>query len=212
MLPGKHRYLSTPFEWCRGRGGSGFQQSTKVPVSWSPDGRFILYIAPGVDDRRVTLWVLPLSGDRKPLPFTEITTHNGSGQFSPDGRWIAYVSGETGRDEVYIASFPGSASKTRVSPAGGSYPRWRPDGTELFYLTPTPGAKLMAATLVRRGAALDVTAVRAMFDPQVSQTGRYMYDVSPDGQRFLVNTIDEAALKPQPMTVVLNWPAALIRR
>jgi len=102
----------------------------KVPVGWSPDGRFILYIAPGVDDHQVTLWVLPLSGDRKPFPFAEIDTLAGSGQFSRDGRWIAYVSGETGRDEVYIASFPDSGRKTRVSSSGGSYPRWRRDGTE----------------------------------------------------------------------------------
>jgi hypothetical protein len=158
------------------------------------------------------LWVLPLFGDRKPFPFIEITSLSGSGQFSPDGRWIAYVSGETGRDEVYIASFPGSASKSRVSPAGGSYPRWRRDGTELFYLTPPPDAKLMAAALVEHGDALNVTALRTMFDPHVSQTGRYRYDVSPDGQRFLVNTIDEAARHPRPITVVLNWPSAPIGR
>ena len=181
----------------------------KVPVGWSPDGRFILYIAPGVDDHQVTLWVLPLSGDRKPFPFAEIDTLAGSGQFSRDGRWIAYVSGETGRDEVYIASFPDSGRKTRVSSSGGSYPRWRRDGTELFYITPIPEAKLMSASLVRRGAAVEVGAVRTLFDPHVSRSGRYMYDVSPDGQRFLVNTIDEAA---QPINVVLNWPAALIKR
>jgi serine/threonine protein kinase len=181
----------------------------KVPVAWSPDGRFILYIAPGVDDHQVTLWVLPLVGDRKPFPFAEIDTLGGSGQFSRDGRWIAYVSGETGRDEVYIASFPDSGRKTRVSSSGGSYPRWRRDGTELFYITPIPEAKLMSAPLVRRGAAVEVGAVRTLFDPHVSRSGRYMYDVSPDGQRFLVNTIDEAA---QTINVVLNWPAALIKR
>jgi len=126
-------------------------------------------------------------------------------RFSPNGRWIAYGSDESGRNEVYVAPFPQPAGKWQISTAGGNWPRWRHDGKELFYLA--PDGKLMAATVNGEASAFAVDAVRPLFDTRLGGL-RYAYDVSPDGQRFLVNTVVEEAAA-SPITLVVNWPAAL---
>src|SRR4029077_15422640 len=107
----------------------------KTPVSWSPDGRFIMYVSSGSATGN-DLFVLPLSADRKPVPFLQTKFNEGAGQFSPDGRWVAYQSDESGKYEVYVAPFPGPAGKWQISTAGGTNPRWRRDGTEIFYMAP----------------------------------------------------------------------------
>jgi len=105
----------------------------KHPTSWSPDGKFILYHR--LDPKtKVDLWVLPLSEGSKPFPFLQTEFTEFSGQFSPDGRWIAYTSDESQRNELYVAPFPGPGAKRRISTLGGQQPRWRADGRELFYL------------------------------------------------------------------------------
>jgi len=124
---------------------------------------------------------------------------------SPDGRWIVYVSDESGRNEVYVVPFPGPGGRWQVSTAGGHWPRWRRDGREIFYLDPT--TRLMAADVDGRGAEFDIGAVRPLFEARLVLNQRYMYDVSPDGQRFPVNTLVDTA--PQPITLVVNWPALL---
>src|SRR5206468_6690855 len=117
-----------------------------VPLSWSRDGRFLLY-GRALND----LLVLPLTGDRRPFPFLQTPFNEGTGQFSPDGRWVAYVSDESRRTDVYIAPFPEPAGKWLVSTGGGTHPRWRADGLEVFYVA--LDNKLMAAEVRARGAA-----------------------------------------------------------
>ena len=131
------------------------------------------------------------------------------GQFSPDGRWIAYASNESGQLEIYVARFPEPAERRRVSTAGGLWPRWRRDGTELVYLA--PDNTLTAASVNGEGATFEVRAIPTLFAvrprPMVT-LGDYPYDVSADGQRFLVNTLVEETTSAAT-TLVVNWTAGL---
>ena len=194
----------------RASGGAGTDEVLlednfdKRPVSWSADGRFILCESLGGPTGR-DLFVLPLSGDRKPIPFLTTQFYEGQGWFSPDGRWVTYVSNEYGQSEVYVAAFPGPGGKWQISTAGGQWPRWRRDGTEIFYLTPEN--TLMAAEANGKGASFEVGAVKPLFDMRAA-AGGYRYDVSADGQRFLVNSLP-AQSAAAPITVVLNWTAGL---
>jgi hypothetical protein len=116
------------------------------------------------------------------------------------------VSNETGSAEIYVTRFPGPSGKWPVSTGGGNYPRWRADGRELFFMA--RDGKLMAASVNASGQEFLVSGERLLFSAHSSGSGRYPYDVSADGQRFLVNTIVEAAA-PSPITLVVNWAAAL---
>lgn len=179
----------------------------KYPMGWTPDGRFVLF-AVTAPKTGVDLWVLPLFGDRKPFPFLQ-TRFNEVGSFSPDGRWIAYSSNESGRYEVYVAPFPGPGGKWQVSTAGGDWPRWRRDGKEIFYLAPAPDNKLMVAAVNGVGSAFEIGAVRPLIDTRAPvRNALRVYDISPDGQRFLVNTLAEEGAS-DPITLVVNWPALL---
>jgi len=186
----------------------------KWPEDWSPDGRFILFGVAAAAQTGRDLWVLPMFGDRKPFPFLQTQFSVGSGRFSPDGRWIAFASNESGRAEVYVAPFTGAGGapsgaaalatlggKWQISTAGGQGPQWRRDGKEIFYLA--PDKKVMGAAVGGEGT-FEVGAVRPLFDTPASIVG---YDVSPDGQRFLVNTLVEE--NSAPITLVVNWPALL---
>jgi serine/threonine protein kinase len=178
----------------------------KNPLSWSPDGRFLLYSTGTASPKTgADLFVLPLSGDRKPQPFLQTPFNELGGQFSPDGRWIAYTSNESGKYEVYVQPYPGPGGKWQISTAGGGIPRWRRDGTEIFYIA--PDYKLMAAGINGKGSSIEVGAVKPLF--QTHMVGnRHEYDVSADGQRFLVNSAPEQEASA-PITVVLNWIAGL---
>jgi Tol biopolymer transport system component len=180
----------------------------KFPTAWSADGRFLLYNSSSSTPRTGNdLWVVPLFGDRKPHAYLQTTFGEGRAQFAPDGRWIAYQSDESGRNEVYVSSFPGPGGKWQVSTSGGGSPRWRRDGKELFYVA--PDNKMMAARVDRRGSAFEVGAVRALFNVRMrDQSLGIPYDVTADGQRFLVNALlDKSA--PSSITLVVNWPALL---
>jgi Tol biopolymer transport system component len=178
----------------------------KYPGSWSPDGRFILYVTGATTPHTGNdLFILPLSGDRKPYPFLQTQFNERYGQFSPDGRWVAYFSNESGKYEVYVAPFPGPGGKWQISTGGGSFPRWRRDGTEIFYLA--PDNKLMAAAVDGKAGTFEVGVVKPLFQTRVTGS-RYEYDVSADGQRFLINTAPVQAASA-PITVVLNWTAGL---
>ncbi len=125
--------------------------------------------------------------------------------FSPDGRWIAYLSSETGRPEIYVAAFPGPGGRRQVSTAGGRQPKWRADGKELFYLD--LGRQLMAVP-VRTDGGFETGTPQPLFRTSSRRTNIPQYDVFPDGQRFLINTI-VAEKASTPATLVQNWaPAA----
>jgi dipeptidyl aminopeptidase/acylaminoacyl peptidase len=189
-----------------------------IPVSWSRDGHFVT-LSSGVNNN-YDLLVLPLEGDRKPVPFVASEFQETQGQFSPDGKWMAYTSNETGRFEVYVEPFPrgaGAVGKRAVSTAGGEEPRWRPDGKELFYLD--PGGRLFAVPVQNSGpkSGFSMGAPQALFDTRLSREDRRMglpaplawsYDVMPDGRRFLVRVIREPGADA-PLVLVTNWQALL---
>lgn len=122
-------------------------------------------------------------------------------RFSPDGRWITYVSDESGKPEVYAQSFPTLGKKLRISDRGGLAPAWRGDGRELFYTS--PDGKLMS-TEIRGGATIEAGTPKTLF----SMTGAQGFAPTRDGSRFLVVLTDPSA-DPWPMTLVFNWPALL---
>jgi len=180
------------------------------PTSWSRDGRFVLVTKNSSSRSPVSttgdLLALPLAGDRKLLPILESPSIESNARFSPDGRWVAFQSDETGRAEVYVMAFPGAGPKLPISSGGGSAPRWRRDGREIFYLA--PDNRLMAAAVTINGGRVEVGAVRALFEVRPGGGGGSFYDVSADGQRFLINTANQEAA-PSPITIVMNWAAGL---
>jgi Tol biopolymer transport system component/predicted Ser/Thr protein kinase len=178
----------------------------KFPMSWSPDGKFILYVSSG-PSRGNDLFVLPFTGDRKPSPFLQTQFSEPEGRISPDGRWVGYSSNESGRNEIYVASFPGSGGKWQISTAGGTFPRWRRDGSEIFYLG--PDNKLMVASVSSKGVGFEVGSVKLLFATRIVTGGSYKYDVSPDGQRFLLVGAAPEQAASSPITIVLNWTAGL---
>jgi eukaryotic-like serine/threonine-protein kinase len=175
-----------------------------VPNDWSRDGRFIAYYEVNQKTRR-DLGIISVS-DRKPSIFLQTDANEVGAQFSPDGRWIAYSSDESGAYEVYVRSFPDAAGKWQVSTRGGAGPIWRRDGKELYYYA--PDGKLMSVA-VKSGAGFETGAPAALFGfRSASIVTVAPYAASADGQRFLLNTVvDESG--NAPLTVVLNWTAGL---
>src|SRR5215831_8924620 len=148
-----------------------------------------------------------MDGDRKPFPVVRTNFDEDLAQFSPDGKWIAYQSNESDRSEIYVEPFPGPGDHPQVSTNGGAQVRWGRDGKELFYialdgrLMAVPMRIASGAQTIEAGSPIPLFATHvggALSDPFTVQ-----YDVSPDGQRFLMNTIIEEA--PSPITVILNW-------
>jgi len=176
------------------------------PKSWSPDGRYIAFEDRGSGFPAV--WILPLFGDRKPYPLLNASYPTVLPQFSPDGHWIAYVSSESGTTEVYVTSFPEAKGKWLVSSAGGTSPNWRRDGRELFYAG--ANGALMAAEVSAKPGSFTVGAVRQLSERRVSQANALlnMYDVFPDGQRFIISAIKPEAVHT-PLSLITNWPATL---
>jgi hypothetical protein len=184
----------------------------KTSLDWSRDGRFVLFgQGHATDNRPIGIWVLPLAGDRTPA-LIHAPADSGSAQFTPDGRWVAYVSHESGANEVYVRRFPTDEAHWQVSTDGGIEPRWRRDMSELFYLA--PGGDLMAVPVkwdstphLGSPAAL----FRTPFGDLTNITGRNQYDVTADGQRFLM-TVPRGGAVSSPITMVLNWTAGLTPR
>lgn len=179
----------------------------KLPSSWSTDGRFVL--CGTVDPKtRWDLWVLSVS-DQKWESFLQTPYNESRGMFSPNGRWIAYESDESGRKEIYVQTFPASGAKWQISVSGGSQPRWRRDGKELFFLG---GDRKVTAVEVNIDAPGFVHgAPKALFGTRISKGEERpgnQYVVTSDGQRFLVNTVAEEGAYT-PINVVLNWTAGL---
>jgi Tol biopolymer transport system component len=179
------------------------------PISWSRDGRYITFMRRQVKGpTRGDIWILPLFGDRKPFPFLQSEFEEASAEFSPDERFIAYVSNESGRNEVYVAPFPGGGGKWQVSTAGGTAPKWRSDGLELFYMA--PDSRVMSAEIRPQKTRLEIGAVRPLFPTRSIRSQARSYDTSADGKRFLIITESEQA-SSEPITLVVNWAADLRR-
>ena len=188
-----------------------------APLSWSPDGRNLLYVA--TDPKtKADLWVLPdpagAAGGSKPTPYLQTPFNEASGQFSPDGRWIAYASDDAvqGQYQIYVQSFPPGNGKFQISTgAGGTQPRWRRDGKELFYIA--ADGKLTAVE-VKTAPRFEPGVPKPLFNPQILGGGVYSsfrYSPAADGKRFLcITTYSAANSSPsEPITVVLNWTAGL---
>ncbi len=200
--------------WQRADGSGGLERLTtseyvNTPSSWSPDGQLLAFwevnATTGWD-----IWVLRLS-DRKAQPFLRTPFNESVPRFSSDGRWLAYISNETGRYEIYVQPYPGPGGKWQISTEGGTEPAWNRNGRELFYRS---GDKMMAVDIATQPSF-------AAGKPRVLFAGRYEptpatfpnYDVSPDGQRFLMLKPGEAAeAAPTQINVVLNWFEELKRR
>lgn len=149
--------------------------------------------------------MLPLVGDRKPFPFLTTPLSEIRPKFSPDGMLVKYESSETGSYEIYVASFPDADRKVRVSQGGGIWGRWSADGSEIFYMT--PDYTLMAAAISRDDRGIRVGLPRALFKTRARRVF-FPYDVSADGQRFLVNALPDDT-GASPITLLVNWPALL---
>jgi eukaryotic-like serine/threonine-protein kinase len=173
---------------------------------WSADGKLLLFEMFDHSTATHDLYVMPIGADRQPRLFLRTDFNKVDAQFSPDGRWVAYGSDESGSSEVYVQSFPDPRSKWQLSTNGGRRPRWRRDGKELFYLGTN---HLLMAAPVDSGRTFGAGRPFALFEsPNVGKGIETQYDVSPDGQRFLFNVVARAAKSPS-ITVVLNWTAEL---
>jgi serine/threonine protein kinase len=174
---------------------------TEWPMDWSKDGRFLLYQRSDLRSRW-DLWALPMTGtDRTPFAVASTPFLERLGEFSPDGRWIAYETDESGRPEIVVQAFPDAKERIPVSTAGGTAPRWSADGREIYFTAPD-GMMLMAVRVQPNGSTLQLGAPVPLFPTRITfQTFKHQYTVSSDG-RFLVNNTAEIAA--QPITVILN--------
>jgi Tol biopolymer transport system component len=196
-----------------------------APWDWSPDGRYILFgrAELGSFPGRTDIWALPMSGDAEAFPVVESPFREGPARLSPDGRWIAYGTNESGQDQILVQPFPDVAQgKWQVSPRGGYDPRWRADGRELYYLSPEGD---VMAVEIGEGDAFEPGAVRTLFATGLAIAAAdlvpdYHYAVTGDGERFLINERLEsgsfapagsAVVAAPELNVVVNWAQGLPR-
>jgi len=193
--------------WQLADGSGGLErltisESIQTPNSWSPDGQLLAFIE--IDPTTGFDILVLRMGDRKAQPFLRTQFNESAPRFSPDGRWLAYDSDESGRRESYVHPYPGPGSKWQISTEGGTEPVWNPNGRELFYRS---GDKMMAVEIATQPGF-------SAGKPKVLFEGRYVptpstfpnYDVSPDAQRFLMfKPSEQAQAAPTQINVVLNW-------
>jgi eukaryotic-like serine/threonine-protein kinase len=178
--------------------------NVKTPQDWSRDGRFLLYYE--VDPHKArNLWALEMTGtDRKPRMVVNTRYDTTMAQFSPDGRWVAYQTNESGRSEIVVQPFPEPSGKWQVSTSGGTAPRWRADGKELYFIA--PDSKLMAVSATTSGSTFEAGIPVTLFQTRIVASGvigKHEYAVSRDG-RFLINQMVEESVN-SPITLILNW-------
>ena len=192
-----------------------FNALDKYADDWSPDGKYILFETNADPKTKNDLWILPMAGDRKPVPFLQTEFNENNGAFSPDMKWIAYVSDESGKNEIYVRPFvePGSQKtsselgKWQVSANGGGAVIWRNDGKAIFYGV---GNKLMLAEVKATGSTLEVLKVTQHMDLQTKQQIRGL-DISSDGKRLL-GQVTPSQEKSVPLTLVVNWNEELKKK
>ena len=178
------------------------------PFDWSSDGKWIVYQVTG-KTTGTDLWLLPMQGDHKPIPYLQTPFSETNAEFSPDAKWIAYQSNESGRNQIYIQAVPPNGAKYQISANGGTNPHWRRDGKELYYVS--ADYKLIAVP-IKLGSTVEPGAPQALFTTPPSLNGVNIFFVpAHDGQRFLFNTpADGAVVASAPqVTVVTHWQAAL---
>jgi Tol biopolymer transport system component len=184
---------------------------TLFPKGWTPDGRFLIFMRRGVKTRGDIL-VLPRFGDAREFPLINSAADELEPELSPDGRWLAYVSDESGSYEIYVQSFTAEgkvgSDRRRISTNGGIVPNWSRDGKELFYVA--SDGQLMSVAVKANGTALEFSPPKALFKTRMMADANvfHEFDVSPDGQHFLVGTLIGESTAPPP-SVILNWTAAL---
>jgi Tol biopolymer transport system component len=180
-------------------------ETTHISSSLSPDGQWLVFHEASSAVQR-NIWVLGLS-DRKAQPFLGTPFNEGDARFSPDGRWLAYVSNESGRPEIYVQPYPGPGRKWQISTEGGTEPAWNRNGRELFYRS---GNKMMAVETTTQ-PSFTAGRTRALFEGEFLATSYPQlatnYDVSADGQRFLM--VKQGEQVPSQINVVQNWQSAL---
>jgi hypothetical protein len=190
----------------------------RFPTSWSPDGSALAFYSAGPTHTR-DVWILHVDGDKRtPTPFVETPFEELGGIFSPDGRWVAYVSNKSGQNNIYARPYPGPGAEVTISVGGGQEPVWAPSGRELFY---RHDGKLLSAMIDERGETLTVGAPTRLFDDPYALArggggGVANYDVSPDGTRFVMveepRSTNGDAAEGMKLNVVLNWTEELRAR
>jgi Tol biopolymer transport system component len=184
--------------------------NSKDQMDWSPDGEFVLFRSL-VDPKANSydIWAVRVK-DQKAFPVVETSANERDGQFSPDGKWIAYQSNRSGRWEIYVQPFPGTGGEVPISTNGGAQPRWRSrDGNELFYIALDGRLMAVRIRLSADGKTVEASQPERLFPTHIGGAvpptfHPQQYAVSADGQRFLMNNVIEAAT---PITIVLNWKA-----
>src|SRR5262249_5801466 len=183
----------------------------QMPSSWSSAGNVLAFLE---GHQFYQIWILPMDGDRKPKPFLQTPFSLSYPEFSPDGHWLAYVSAESGGNEVYVQAYPGPGEKIRISTEGGRSPVWGRNGRELFFIRGSPQMNQVMVVDIDATTGFRASKPRLLFEgPYLSTTGLNNYDITPDGRRFIM---ERAAGNPEPpftqMHVILNWLEELKQR
>jgi Tol biopolymer transport system component len=197
--------------------GSGQEQrvtegpNTKNLLDWTKDGKYLLYREQNPTTDR-DLMAIPLDGDRRPFPVVVTPFLESTGAISPDGRWVAYASNDSGRYEIYIQAFPapgvnGPKGRWQVSSGGGYDVKWKGDGKELYF--ESLDGKMMAAAIQAGPQGVQADTPRALFSADFATNSLHEFDVTPDGQRFLLMLQSKTQGSGEKLTVVSNWQAAL---
>jgi len=197
--------------------GSGQEQrvtegpNRKTVMDWTKDGKYLLYREQNPTTDR-DLMAIPLDGDRKPFPVVTTPFMESTGAVSPDGRWVAYASNDTGRSEIYIQAFPapgvnGPKGRWQISSGGGYQVKWKGDGKELYF--ESLDGKMMAAGIQAGPQGIHAETPRVLFSADFATTSLHEFDVTPDGQRFLLMLQPKIQDSGEKLTVVSNWQAAL---
>ena len=176
------------------------------PTDWSRDGRYLVYTEVGAG---VNVFALPLHGDREPVPITQSDFIEAQGSLSPDGAWIAYHSSESGRFEIYARPFPEGEGRSQVSTEGGRGPVWSDDGGEIFYMSANQDKVL--AVPVKTGSSFEAGVPKLLFELDQPLPALSQFDVTADGQRFIMPTPSEEDANA-PITIVTNWQEALVKQ